>query len=821
MGDFKLIGPVATVHASKRRLTIVVPAFNEVAHIEAALTVVSGAAARLLDDYEIIVVDDGSSDGTGAVAEQFAASHPHTCVKRQPVNQGVGAAYLYGLREARFPYLTLVPGDNVFSRVAVENVFEAVGRAPLVVSYRDNMEVRTRIRHALSIICTTSMRLICGRRIRDAHSMYVFPVDIARAIPVQPGYGYHIESLGRLLCLVPDFVEVPTPLNPRPDASSGVMKIGVVWLLGLTMLRLAGWRIVRRCRSFLFSAAVIGEETTRLGRRIPEMPAGGAVPLFEGARGGMRAVAGRHPYFDVRVGLIILIALAFTVALFVARDFGLSRSDPSSRMRLHAIPVAISQIYHGRVHDYTAFWSIAMRFHNQQLLDTAIDQAVHADIPPGDRTYYWTADDRGLSDFVNVAFRLFGPKMRALFNFWFLLLGLSVIAAILRYRQDPIALAAIACSVIGIGAVLPALTRAAGEGFGEPSIHISESRMFDILGIVALLHLLLAMLRPSATPRWLDVATLIAQAGLIALLIHARTSVSWLFLAILSIGLVLAVLRLKGRGRPPQSGVVLAVSCTVLVAWTGVHLYQRAAFNPAYFGEIGPRTFWHNALMGLGQNFVLSRKLNVVGSDSTAVDAVLLDMKTRNDSRLTEQWQTQNILNSLGSSNTFDWRAYEDVARDLYFRTLFSDPWQATRLFVWDKPGRVVALIGCEFLLLTCDASRFSNVRFPVRPITLYLPWIWVALLALVAASLCASRRVDKEMLGATESNGSIVLLLLLAALIGLAPAIIVYPAVPQLGGTVVLLLTDTSFALVLVAQRLSRGCTVQPEVGRQGECPP
>ena len=261
--------PAQAAPVSKRKLTIVVPAFNEAAHIETTLTVVSEAAASLLDAYEIIVVDDGSSDGTGTVAEQFAASHPNTRVKRQPVNLGVGAAYLYGLRKARFPYLTLVPGDNVFSRTAVNNVFAAVGRAPLVVSYRDNMEVRTRVRHVLSIICTMSMRLISGRRIRDAHSMYVFPVDIARAIPVQPGYGYHIESLGRLLCLVPDFVEVATPLNPRPDANSGVMKLGVVCLLGMTMLRLAGWRIVTGCRSLLFPAAVVGEDTVRSGRRAP------------------------------------------------------------------------------------------------------------------------------------------------------------------------------------------------------------------------------------------------------------------------------------------------------------------------------------------------------------------------------------------------------------------------------------------------------------------------------------------------------------------------------------------------------------------------
>jgi hypothetical protein len=136
-----------------------------------------------------------------------------------------------------------VPGDNVFAREAIHNVLAAVGRAPLIVSYRDNMHVRTLVRYALSVICTTQMRLISRRNVRDAHSMYVYPVELARTISVQPGYGYHIESLGRLLCHVPDYVEVPAPLNPRPDANSGVMKVSVVWLLGMTMMRLAAWRI--------------------------------------------------------------------------------------------------------------------------------------------------------------------------------------------------------------------------------------------------------------------------------------------------------------------------------------------------------------------------------------------------------------------------------------------------------------------------------------------------------------------------------------------------------------------------------------------------
>jgi len=230
---------------SERELTIVVPAFNEERHVATTLAVVADAAARNLSDYEIIAVNDGSRDGTGALMDDAARSNPRIHVVHQPTNYGVGAAYLAGLEMARFNAITVVPGDNAFAAVTLDNVFQAVGTAPLVVSYRENMGVRTPLRRTLSVICTVLMRLVTGHAVRDAHSMFVFPVSLARTLKIQPGYGYHIESLGRLLVLCRHHVEVPAILNPHPDLNSGVMKPRVVFLLGTTMLRLMAWRIAR------------------------------------------------------------------------------------------------------------------------------------------------------------------------------------------------------------------------------------------------------------------------------------------------------------------------------------------------------------------------------------------------------------------------------------------------------------------------------------------------------------------------------------------------------------------------------------------------
>jgi glycosyltransferase involved in cell wall biosynthesis len=224
-------------------LTIVVPAYNEAGRIADTIAGVTTVARELLEDYEVIVVNDGSRDGTGEVARAAATGDARVRVVDQPANRGVGAAFILGLHAAHQPYITLVPGDGAFSESALRNVFAAAGSAAMVVSYRENMEVRTPLRRMLSVLCTLLMRLATGKPVRDAHSMYVFPVVLARKIRVQAGYGYHIEMLGRLLTICGDYVEVPALLTPKPDASSGVMRPRVLWTLGTTMLRLMLWRI--------------------------------------------------------------------------------------------------------------------------------------------------------------------------------------------------------------------------------------------------------------------------------------------------------------------------------------------------------------------------------------------------------------------------------------------------------------------------------------------------------------------------------------------------------------------------------------------------
>jgi len=218
-------------------LTVVVPAWNEERRLTATVEEVLAAAGRRLRAFEVIIVNDGSTDSTAAVADALAKRYPGVSVVHHSTNLGVGAAYFTGLTLSKYPYLTLVPGDNAFHASGLDALFALVGRVEMVVTYRANPRARTPLRRLLSRCCTLGMRLVTGKPIRDAHSLYVFPVAQARQVRPNSGYGYHIETLSTLLRGGVPYAEVPVRLNPRPDSSSKVMRLGVLARLIATMGR--------------------------------------------------------------------------------------------------------------------------------------------------------------------------------------------------------------------------------------------------------------------------------------------------------------------------------------------------------------------------------------------------------------------------------------------------------------------------------------------------------------------------------------------------------------------------------------------------------
>jgi glycosyltransferase involved in cell wall biosynthesis len=117
-------------------LSVVLPAFNEDASLAAtvrdALAVLRGMAIP----FEILVVDDGSTDGTAAVAAQLARDAPAVQVVRHPVNRGYGAALRSGFAVAAFPWIFFTDADGQFDVAELARLVPLAATHDVVAGFR-------------------------------------------------------------------------------------------------------------------------------------------------------------------------------------------------------------------------------------------------------------------------------------------------------------------------------------------------------------------------------------------------------------------------------------------------------------------------------------------------------------------------------------------------------------------------------------------------------------------------------------------------------------------------------------------------------------
>src|ERR1700760_2876936 len=96
--------------SSLRSLSIVLPCFNEAANVAVAVARAHRAGENYADEVEVIVVDDGSSDHTGAIARELA----DTVVVSHEINRGYGAAVRSGIDASHGEWVLLTDSDLQF-----------------------------------------------------------------------------------------------------------------------------------------------------------------------------------------------------------------------------------------------------------------------------------------------------------------------------------------------------------------------------------------------------------------------------------------------------------------------------------------------------------------------------------------------------------------------------------------------------------------------------------------------------------------------------------------------------------------------------------
>lgn len=204
-------------------LSLVLPAYNEEAGIAVAVAEADEALARLCGDYEILVVDDGSGDGTARAVEAACRTRPHVRLLRHPVNRGYGAALRSGFEAARFDRVAFTDADCQFHLDDLAGLLERAAEAPVVVGYRLDRQDPWR-RRFLSRGYNRLAGALLGTTVRDIDcALKVFHRDaLCRLLPESSGFFVNTEMLTRAGQLGLPVVEVGVRHRPRLRGSSTV-----------------------------------------------------------------------------------------------------------------------------------------------------------------------------------------------------------------------------------------------------------------------------------------------------------------------------------------------------------------------------------------------------------------------------------------------------------------------------------------------------------------------------------------------------------------------------------------------------------------------
>lgn len=119
-------------------LTIFFPFYNEEDNIERVARLALEAAPKFADDFEIILVNDGSLDRTEAIADRLAEEFPQIRAVHNRPNVGYGGAVRRGFAESKKEYIFFTDGDAQFDLNEIDRLVALLDQCDIAVGYRAN-----------------------------------------------------------------------------------------------------------------------------------------------------------------------------------------------------------------------------------------------------------------------------------------------------------------------------------------------------------------------------------------------------------------------------------------------------------------------------------------------------------------------------------------------------------------------------------------------------------------------------------------------------------------------------------------------------------
>lgn len=228
----------------KPSLSIIIPTYNEEASLRYVLEDTLKDLPRYVKDYEIIVVDDGSTDNTPQLADAFTKRNRRVQVIHQR-HGGLNKALIAGLVAAKKNYIAYMPGDGQDLVRDMVNCFRIMDKYDLILGIRGKRIDYSLYRLLLSYGAQFLYRILFDLRYEDVHWAYVWKTKEVQKLKLDPkgGMFLFVESLVKFRRKGLKIGEASAPYRPRFAGEGKNTSPQVVWRTFVSSLKL--WKKIR------------------------------------------------------------------------------------------------------------------------------------------------------------------------------------------------------------------------------------------------------------------------------------------------------------------------------------------------------------------------------------------------------------------------------------------------------------------------------------------------------------------------------------------------------------------------------------------------
>jgi len=168
-------------------LSVFFPAYNEEANLEKTIREALAVLKKIAQKYEVIIIDDGSKDQTGQIADRLAKNYRQIRVIHHPQNRGYGEALKSGYYQAQYRWIACTDSDGQFDFSEITKLLSKAEKFPVVVGYRLNRK-DSLLRQINGWGWTFLANLLLGINVRDVDCAFkLVRKEVIEKIP-------HLES---------------------------------------------------------------------------------------------------------------------------------------------------------------------------------------------------------------------------------------------------------------------------------------------------------------------------------------------------------------------------------------------------------------------------------------------------------------------------------------------------------------------------------------------------------------------------------------------------------------------------------------------------